>query len=66
MYFLISSVENLLSILKKAAQENVEKVDSFHIYILASTWTQTNSLCEPHTKKNFRQVKTNLPQHEAE
>ena len=23
---------------KRAAKENVEKVDSFHIYILASTW----------------------------
>lgn len=43
---------------KRAAKENVEKVDSFHIYILASTWKRTNYQCEPKKKleKSFRNL----------
>lgn len=37
MYFLISSMENLFFI-KELLEKNVEKVDSFHIYILSGTW----------------------------
>lgn len=43
---------------KRAAEENVEKVDSFHIYILASTWKWTNDQSEPKKKleKSFRKL----------
>lgn len=43
---------------KRAAKENVEKVDSFHIYILASTWKWTSDQCEPKKKleKSFRKL----------
>lgn len=43
---------------KRAAKENAEKVDSFHIYILASTWKWTNYQREPKEKlgKSFRKL----------
>lgn len=43
---------------KRAAEENVEKVDSFHIYILASAWKWTNYQWEPKEKlgKPFRKL----------
>lgn len=50
MYFLISSMENLVFI-KELLEKNVEKVDSFHIYILSGTWKWTN--CESMPKKKL-------------
>lgn len=46
MYFLISSMENLFFI-KELLGKNVEKVDSFHIYILSGTWKWTNRKSMP-------------------
>lgn len=57
MYFLISSMENLFFI-KELLEKNVEKVDSFHIYILSGTWKWTNCKSMPKKKlvKSFRKL----------
>ena len=47
--FLISSMENLFFI-KELLGKNVEKVDSFHIYILSGTWKWTNCKSMPEKK----------------
>lgn len=57
MYFLISSMENLVFI-KELLEKNVEKVDSFHIYILSGTWkwTKCKSMPEKKLVKSFRKL----------
>lgn len=57
MYFLISSMENLFFI-KELLEKNVEKVDSFHIYILSGTWKWTNCKSMPKKKlvKSFKKL----------
>lgn len=57
MYFLISSMENLVFI-KELLEKNVEKVDSFHIYILSGTWKGTKYKRMPKKKlvKSFRKL----------
>lgn len=57
MYFLISSMENLVFI-KEPLEKNVEKVDSSHIYILSGTWKWTKGQSMPKKKlvKSFRKL----------